>query len=318
MLLKNIYEIAVKKGLEKDPRNKSEIKSALDRVKKEYNKLTNPEKLIFDKERLRHPFDDTRILYGDPNEDIKSIMVGVDMEVGELVLADRLREKGRSVDLVMTHHPEGKALAGFHNVMYVQSNMLNKLGLRKDIADDLLKERISEVERNVSGANHTRSVDAAKLLDIPYMCVHTPADNHVTKFLQNIFDRKLPKTLKDVLTILKSIPEYWDSQSKNAPPHILIGDEKKKAGKVAVDMTGGTEGSKKVFSRLSQAGVGTLICMHLSEEHYKQAKQEFINVVIAGHISSDNIGLNLVLDELVKCDKTLEIIPCSGFVRVKR
>jgi predicted ATPase len=38
--------------------------------------------------------------------------------------------------------------------------------------------------------------------------------------------------------------------------------------------------------------------MHLSEDHYKHAKGEHINVVIAGHIASDNLGLNLLLDEI--------------------
>ncbi len=318
MLFKDIYEIAVKKGMEKDPRTKQELKDALIKVKKQYNKLSKSDKALFDKEKLRHPFDDTRILYGDVNTDVKSILVGVDMEVGELLVADRLREKGVEVDLVIAHHPEGKALANFYNVMNVQSNILNKMGLKKEIAEELLKERLQEVERNISGINHTRAVDVARLLDIPFMCIHTPADNHVTKYLQNILDLKKPKTLKDVLNILKQVPEYKDSSGKNAPPHILIGDEKKKAGKVLVDMTGGTEGSKKVFSRLSQAGVDTLVCMHLSEEHYKLAKQEYINVIIAGHISSDNIGLNLVIDELIKKDKEIKIIPCSGFVRIKR
>jgi len=82
-------------------------------------------------------------------------------------------------------------------------------------------------------------------------------------------------------------------------------------------MTGGTEGPKKIFPRLSQAGVGTIVAMHLSEEHYKHAKGEHINVVIAGHIASDNLGLNLLLDEIEKKEK-LNIIQCSGFVRVRR
>ena len=97
----------------------------------------------------------------------------------------------------------------------------------------------------------------------------------------------------------------------------MIGDPKKDAGKVFVDMTGGTEGPKKIFPRLSQAGVGTIVAMHLSEEHFKHAKDEHINVVIAGHIASDTLGLNLLLDEIEKSGK-LNIIPCSGFIRVKR
>ncbi len=179
------------------------------------------------------------------------------------------------------------------------------------------KERIAEVQRAVSPVNHFRSVDIARLLGIPYMCIHTPADNHVTDHLQKLFERKRPAKLSNVLSILKAIPEYADGLKKGAGPRILIGEPGKKAGKIFVDMTGGTEGSKRVFSRLSQAGIGTIIAMHLSEEHFKSAKIEHLNVIIAGHIASDTLGLNLLLDEIGKKEE-LNIIPCSGFVRVKR
>lgn len=317
MKFKNIYEFIVKKGLEKDPRSKSEIKKAMGDVKKNYNKLSARGKKTFDKERLKHPYDDTRMLHGDPSQDIKTIFVGIDMEVGELLLADRLNEKGRNIDLVIAHHPEGRALAGFYHVMNMQADILKRLGVSYEVGKDLLKERMAEVERSISVANHMRSVDVARLLDIPYMCAHTPADNHVTDYLQKHLGRKRPKTLKNVLEALEAIPEYNQAAKKNAAPFIMIGKEKDKTGKIAVDMTGGTEGSRRIFSRLSQAGINTIVGMHFSEQHFKSARNEHINIVIAGHISSDNIGLNLLLDELCKKDD-FEIIPCSGFVRVKR
>ena len=317
MKFKDIYEFVVKKGLEKDPRKKSEIKRTLADARKEYNKLSAARKTMFDKDRLRHPYDDTRMLYGDPATDIKTIMVGIDMEVGELLVADRLREKGVGVDLVMAHHPEGKALAGFYHVMSMQADILNRLGVTYSIGKELLDERMGEVARSISAVNHTRSVDVARLLDIPYMCVHTPADNHVNTYLQKLLDGKKPKTLKDVISILDTVPEYRDASGKNAGAFIMIGKEKDKPGKIAVDMTGGTEGSKRVFPRLSQAGVGTLVGMHFSEEHFKAAKSEHINIIIAGHISSDTLGLNLLLDSLCEKDD-FKIIPCSGFVRINR
>jgi len=40
-------------------------------------------------------------------------------------------------------------------------------------------------------------------------------------------------------------------------------------------------------------------------------------VVIAGHISSDNLGINLMLDELQK-KGSLKILDCSGFRRFSR
>ncbi len=317
MKLKDIYNFVVKRGIEKDLRSKGQIRDLLAESKKEFRKLKGSDARCYDRERFTNPYADTRILNGDPDRDIKSIMVGIDMEGPELLVADRLNEKGRYVDLVMAHHPEGRAWANFYDVMHLQEAGFAKLGVPLEIGKELLKERIGEVSRAISGANHMRSVDIARLLEIPYMCVHTPADNHVTNYLQGIFDRRKPKTLKDALNILKVIPEYTDGLKKHAGPNILIGDGKKKCGKVFVDMTGGTEGPKRIFSRLSQAGVGTIVAMHLSEEHFKQAKAEFINVIIAGHIASDALGLNLLLDSLEKREK-IEIVPCSGFVRVRR
>lgn len=317
MKLRDIYEFVIRKGMEKDPRSRGEIKKALAEAKKAYNKLSAVRKEAFDKERLKHPYDDTRMLYGDPDTDIKAIMVGIDMEVGELLVADRLRERGMGVDLVMAHHPEGKALAGFYRVMGMQADILKKLGMTYEIGKELLDERMAEVSRSISAVNHTRAVDVARLLDIPFMCVHTPADNHVNTYLQKLLDVKNPKTLKDVISVLDTVPEYRGAAKNNAGAFIMIGKEKDKAGKIVVDMTGGTEGSKRVFPRLSQAGVGTLVGMHFSEEHFKAAKSEHINIIVAGHISSDTLGLNLLLDSLCKKDD-LEIIPCSGFVRVTR
>ena len=318
MKLRQIYNLAVKKGMAKDPRTAKEIREEFKKAAGEYRKSKGPDRRAFDRERLTNPYADTRILYGDPDKEIKTFMLGIDMEGPEILVADRLSERGQEpVDLVMAHHPEGAAWAKFYDVMGLQVQMLKKFGIPQKVGEALLKERMGEVERAVAPANHFRSVDIARLLDIAYMCVHTPADNHVASYLQKMFDKARPKKLSQVVAMLKRIPEYADGLKKNAGPRILIGDPKKDAGKVFVDMTGGTEGPKKIFPRLSQAGVGTIVAMHLSEEHFKHAKDEHINVVIAGHIASDTLGLNLLLDEIEKSGK-LNIIPCSGFIRVKR
>ncbi|MCM8763681.1 MAG: NGG1p interacting factor NIF3, partial [Candidatus Omnitrophica bacterium] len=120
----------------------------------------------------------------------------------------------------------------------------------------------------------------------------------------------------DIVEILLEIPEYKLAEANNAGPQILIGDRNKRTGKIFVEMTGGTEGSKDIFSRLAQAGVGTIVAMHLSEEHFNKAKSEHVNVVIAGHIASDSLGLNLILDVLEKRER-MKVITCSGFQRVK-
>ncbi|MBD3427259.1 MAG: NGG1p interacting factor NIF3 [Candidatus Omnitrophica bacterium] len=317
MKLKTMYEQAVRKGMKEDQRPKKAIEEALKEAKKEYRQAKGVDKSTFDKERFKNPYADTRILNGTGEEQVKTVLAGIDIGVPELLLADRLREKGVKIDLVLSHHPSGRGLAQLHKVMGIQPTLWQKYGLSTEIATGIMKERISQVERGLSPVNHNQAVDAAKLLEIPFMCTHTAADNCVARYLQNIFDKKKPKKLKNVLNILKRMPEYKDAMKVSAGPYILIGKEKDEAGKIFIDMTGGTSGPKRLFGRLSQAGVKTIIGMHCKEESFKVAKSEFINYVIAGHISSDNLGMNLLLDSIEKKGK-LKFIECSGFRRFRR
>lgn len=317
MKLRTIYELAVKKGMREDQRPKKVIEDEFKNARKEYRKAKGVDKRTFDKERFKNPYADTRILNGSGNEDIKTVMVGIDVGVPELLLADRLREKGVNVDLVISHHPSGRGLAQLDKVMAIQPILWQKYGLTSEIAEGLMKDRMEQVSRGLSPVNHTRAIDAAKLLGIPFMCTHTAADNCVARHLQKLFDAKKPKKLHNVLNILKNIPEYKEAMKVSAGPFILIGEEKNDAGRIFVDMTGGTSGPERLFGRLSQAGVKTVIGMHCKESAFKLAKNEFINYVIAGHISSDNLGMNLLFDSIEKKGK-LKFIECSGFRRVRR
>ena len=316
MKIKDIYAKAVQRGIELDPRGKDQVEAELKRVKKDFDELKEDKKKDFDKERLVNPYADTRILYGEPDRDVKAVLVGIDMEVGEVLLADRLKSKSRSIDLVISHHPEGRALAALYEVMDMQSGILLKYGIPINIAEDIMSDRIKEVERRLLPANHTRAVDAAKLLDMPFMCIHTPADNAVANYLQKVFDEKKPDYISDIIDILKDIPEYKDAVNEKAGPKVVVGSEKRKTGKIFVDMTGGTGGSKDIYEKLSIAGIGTIVGMHIGEDHKKEAEKHHVNVVIAGHMSSDNLGVNLLFDDIL--EKGVEIVAASGFRRFSR
>lgn len=317
MKLGDLYKFIIQEGMKEDPRGVSKVKKVLKDNKKKFNDLKASEKKYFDKESLVNPYADTRILHGSGSKEIKSILLGIDMEAAEIILADRLNSKGTKIDLVMAHHPEGGALAGLYNVMGMQADIVASLGVNAVKAEKLLEERIHKVSRSLLPVNHTRAVDTARLLDIPFMCCHTPADNHVVTFLQKLLDKKKPESLKDIIDFLRDIPEYQQASLIDAGPKIVNGAPKSKAGKIFVDMTGGTEGSKEIFDNLSQAGVGTVVAMHISEDHLKKAKEAKVNMVIAGHISSDTLGLNLLLDKIEKKGK-VKVYNCSGFYRIKR
>ncbi|OGZ32006.1 MAG: NGG1p interacting factor NIF3 [Candidatus Portnoybacteria bacterium RBG_13_40_8] len=322
MNIKQIYSLAIEMGIEADLRGKEKVKKYLARQKEKFAKLSPDKKKEFDLERLTNPYSDTRILnspstflpdrkvLGETKKPIKKILVGIDIGVGELLLAKELD----GVDLVISHHPHGMALANLDDVMHLQADVLAQYGVPINIAESLLKLRISEVSRSISPVNHNRVVDAAKLLDIGFMCVHTPTDNLVANFLNKKIQKARPEYVGDILKILKEIPEYQKAIKIGAGPRLFAGDEDNRSGKIALtEITGGTEGSPQIYEKMAQAGIGTVIGMHMAEEHKKQAEAAHINAVIAGHMSSDSIGLNLFLDQLKK--RGIKIIPCAGLIQ---
>jgi len=318
MDLKTLHKFVIEKGMEKDPRGKKEVLELLKQEKIKYDKFSQEEKEEYDIEKLTNPYSDTRILFSNGNKDIKSVMVGIDIETPEILLADTLRKNGRRIDLIVTHHPEGRAYATFYEVMNMHSDILHKQGVPINIAEALTEPRMLEVSRKVNPQNHTRAVDAARLLNLPFMSMHTVADNFVNNYLQKLFDKQKPNKIEDIMKILNNIPEYKHASKVAKGPTIFVGSKEKKAGKIFVDMTGGTEGSVDAIEKLAQSGIGTIIGMHMSEEHYKNASKFHINVVIAGHISSDTLGMNLLFDEIEKKFGKLDIIECSGFKRIRR
>ncbi len=316
MKIKDVLQMAIKMGIEADPRGQEGINKLLDKTKEDYDKLEGRDKEVFDTQRLENPFGDSRHLYGDLEKDVKKVMVGIDITTGEVLLADRLNERGKKIDLIIGHHPRGIGLSGLHDVMHLQKNLLAEWGIPINVAESLMDERIQEIERKVKGANFNQSVDAARLLDIPLICVHTPADNLVNEFLTDKIEENELDTVKDVIDMLNEIPEYHEGRKLGDGPCVFVGKEDRSAGKVVVEMTGGTQGSKKSYEKLSHVGVGTLIGMHLSDEHRKEVEKHHMNYVIAGHMSSDSLGLNLFLDGLEK--EGIDIIHCSGFTRHSR
>jgi hypothetical protein len=317
MRLKDMYETAFRVGMAADPRGSEGVARVLARAQKDFDKLAEDERWEFDTECLVNPYSDTRILYGDPETEVSTILVGIDLEVGEVLLADRLREKGRPVDLMLAHHPEGRALARLEEVMGLQADVWRTFGVSIAYGDAVMSDRMAEVTRLLRPRNNEQTVGAAKLLDIPYMCCHTPADNNVNAFVQARCDELgVDSRIDELLDMLKSIPEYRQAVLEGTGPMIFEGNEKRRTGRIMVDMTGGTSGPVDSIAKLAAAGVGTIVGMHMGEEHRKRAKEEKISVVIAGHVSSDSLGMNLIIDHYER--RGVDVIACSGFTRVSR
>jgi F420-dependent methylenetetrahydromethanopterin dehydrogenase len=148
------------------------------------------------------------------------------------------------------------------------------------------------------------------------MCVHTPADKIgealVQAYLDEKFREKPETTVQEVVEALEGIDEYKNSARK---PVIRVGSKESYAGKIYVLMSGLTGPGPKILKAYFEAGVGTLVLMHIPEKDAKEVKEQGIgNIVVAGHMSSDSLGLNKIAQSWAK--HGVETTMMSGIVPV--
>ena len=316
MKLAEIYQLAVEMGMDADPRGREGAEQALAATRKQYERLDERRRGFFDLDALTNPYADSRILCGEGGEEISRMIAGIDIEPAELLLVEALNQRGAGIDLVMSHHPEGRALAALDEVMWLQPGAWANAGALRSVAEDLLESRAKEVEISVGGANYHRTVDAAAALGLKMLCLHTPCDNLVNRYLSELLAEQAPADLEQVVELLLDIPEYAAAARRNNAPLIAVGSPSRSAGKIFVDMTGGAGGPKEYYRLLVEAGISTVVCMHAGKDTLDEAREHHLNVIIAGHMASDSIGVNLFLDEVEA--RGVAVTPISGLIRVRR
>jgi len=243
-------------------------------------------------------------------DDVKHILTGIDMEGPELLLAKEL-----GADCVVSHHPyAGTSVTDFHKVMERQIRRMVHFGVPINKAQKALKKRMAQVDLSHHTVNFDRAQSIAGLLGMGYMNIHMPADVISESVVQAHLDYRVGNnkraTLGDVLGALNELSEYKASVSK---PVIRVGGESDYAGKIAVLMAGGTGGGADVYRAYFEAGVGTIICMHIPEDVKKAVEEQNVgNVIVAGHMASDSIGMNRIIREWRK--NGLKVTPCCGIL----
>ena len=315
--LQQLYQKCLDLAIERGPRSKSDVQEQLKKLREEHKKLDAKKLEYFDMESLTNPFLDSRIETGDPKTNLKRIMVGIDIGTGEVLLANELGKQGKKIDAIIAHHPEGRSLIDLTQVMDLQEDIAILEGVPVNVVEKLMGARIADLNRGLHAHCHYQVPNVAKLLNIPLACFHTFADNNVYWFIKKYITAKKPKYISDIMEALMELPEYQMAKKMGNGPMMFTGSEKNRVGKISFSgFTGGTSGSKDIYEKMAHAGVGTILAMHIPEEHRKLAEKYHINVLICGHMASDSIGVNLLMDEAEK--KGVEIVAVGGFLRVSR
>ncbi len=315
--LQEIHEFAVEEGIAEDPRDEEQIEDALEERGEQYEELEGVRKERYDEDRLENPFDDCKVLYGG-DEDVETVAVGIDIETQDLVLVDRLNEDGEEIDGVIAHHPEGKAYARLSNVMQLQIDSMKKAGIPVSQAEGIIRESAKKVRQGVHPKNHPRTPKAAELLDLPFMNMHTITDNHAYQFVRDYLDEEEPRTLDDLIDALLELEEYQWELGHGTGPEIFAGSGSNRVGEIGVlGFTGGTDAGDDMIDKMMESGIDTLVAMHATRDQVEKAEENNINIVTAGHMASDSLGMNLLLDKL-QDEFSVDVFELSGFKRVER
>ena len=232
MKLQQFFEKAVDLGIEYDPRGRKNVEKMLKKIADKQKKVQGDEREDMDAERAWNPYPDCRIINGKPTDEFSHLFVGIDIETPEMLLIDRLREKGTRIDGVLIHHPEGRALADLDKVMPLQIDLLGGVGVPVNHAEGLLRPRMDRIWRSIHADNLFRTERAAELLGIPAAVCHTITDNMVWSFMEKHICKHEYDDLGEILKAIREIPEYTQYAKKGNPPIIVSGSRSSRPGKV--------------------------------------------------------------------------------------
>jgi hypothetical protein len=244
--------------------------------------------------------------------EVRRVFVGIDVDVGELLLARALGADG-----VIAHHPIGShARLGLAKVIEGHETQMRAAGIPAEVAHEMMLARQRPVAHSLHTTNYDRVVDAARQLDMPMMNIHLAADLIGRQFFIDFVGRVVDggaTTVGGLLGELKTIPEM---EASLVQPELWLGEAENPVGRWVVQMAAGTNGGAPVYRTYYEHGIDTILAMHIDERDLRELEQlqrPAANLVITGHIPSDSIGMNRVLDALEK--QGIEVIAGSGVIR---
>ena len=227
-------------------------------------------------------------------QDVHRVLAGID--ISDTVM---LAAKSMGYDCIAEHHGIfGKALHIGDQMEKDQMMLMYKFGVPINVAQKAIHERAQKESQRMHSKNLNRQPEFAKLIGMPYIGLHTPADLIGQKIVQDRMDKLNEQgpfvTLQDVVDALNEFPEIKHALQE---PAIRVGDKDSYAGRICVLYAGVTGGGASVYKTFFDYGVGTLIVMHMPEDDIKAvAEQNKGNVIIAGHMGSDSIGFNKIIE----------------------
>ena len=245
-----------------------------------------------------------------PGDEIRRILFGIDIKSPELKIA-----KDLGFDAAISHHPTGgRARLQFFEVLYRHLDQMLASGVDESVAQTIVDELAEGHRMMAAMSNYDHDPSVARLLDLPYMNIHTPLDEIGRHRLQTAAD-ELPaeETVSALLAHLHG--SFGEFANAHTAIEQRVGRPDNAIGKVVMSHGAGTNGGYPVAKAYFDHGVDTLIYIHCRPADSKKLAAEFgesKNLIVTGHIVSDSIGINPYIDRLRT--EGLEVVTLSGII----
>jgi hypothetical protein len=244
-----------------------------------------------------------------PGTRIGHVLMGIDVGAAELFMARQL-----GYHAVIAHHPAGYA-GPFWDVYHLHVGQMVAAGVPADVAEQAVVGRIEGFKAASQRENYDHVASVARLLEMPFLNIHSPLDEVGRRIMQHTVDEQLARkpdsTVADVRDALLALPEYAAARTRMQNP---LGAWDAPAGKVVVSHGAYTNGGYPVARAYLTSGVNTICCIHFPLEDAQRLANEGVqgNILVMGHIAGDSVGINPYIARLR--ESGLEVTPFSGII----
>ena len=244
-----------------------------------------------------------------PGARINHILLGIDVGAAELFMARQL-----GYHAVVAHHPAGYA-GPFWDVYHLHVDQMIAAGVPKDVAEAAVAGRIEEFQAAAQRENYDHAASVARLLETPFLNVHSPLDEVGRRIMQQTADAATAAnpalTVGGLRDALLTLPPYAAARTEM---RAALGSWDTPAGRVVISHGAYTNGGYQVAKAYLTHGVDTVCAIHFPLEDAKRLVAEGVrgNILVMGHIAGDSVGILPYIARLRQ--EGLEVTTFSGVI----
>lgn len=239
---------------------------------------------------------------------VRRVAISINANTGDLLLAKQL-----GCDGYLIHHPlTGAASRDFHLVLDRMEELMREHGVESEAARTAVTPLRTRVRFRDHASDWSALETAAEYIDLPLANIHLPADEFGRRRMVEAVKTVTPdSSLGDLQCALRAIPELAHTANEMI---VVSGAPDRPIGRVAIMHGGGTNGGAAVANALFNAGVGTVVYIHIAgEDTPGLIERHQGHVLVTGHFASDAIGLNMLMAAAEK-RFGVEFVPMGGML----